>query len=61
MDVRIDKKWVYDTFILGAYIEVINAYNAVNEEGRQYNYDHTESAPVPGLPLIPTLGVNGRF
>ncbi|MFP4601125.1 MAG: TonB-dependent receptor domain-containing protein [Persicimonas sp.] len=61
MDVRLDKKFVFDTYIIGAYIEVINAYNAVNEEGRQYNYDHTESAPVPGLPIIPTLGVNGRF
>lgn len=61
LDVRIDKKFIYDTFIIGAYLEVINAYNAVNEEGRQYNYDLTESAPVRGLPIIPTLGVNGRF
>jgi TonB family protein len=61
MDVRVDKKFIYDTFIIGAYIEVINAYNAVNEEGRDYNYDHSKSAPVPGLPIIPTLGVNGRF
>ncbi|WP_168210507.1 TonB family protein [Persicimonas caeni] len=61
LDVRIDKKFIFDTFIIGAYIEVLNAYNAVNEEGRQYNYDSTESAPVPSLPIIPTLGVNGRF
>jgi TonB family protein len=61
MDVRIDKKFIYDTFIIGAYVEVINAYNATNEEGRDYNYDLSESAPVPGLPIIPTLGVNGRF
>lgn len=61
LDVRIDKKFIYDTFIIGAYLEVINAYNATNAEGRDYNYDHSESAPVPGLPIIPTLGVNGRF
>jgi TonB family protein len=61
MDVRIDKKFIYDTYIIGAYIEVINAYNATNEEGRDYNYDFTKSGPVPGLPIIPTLGVNGRF
>jgi TonB family protein len=61
LDVRIDKKFVFDTFILGAYIEVINAYNATNEEGRDYNFDYSKSAPVSGLPIIPTLGVNGRF
>jgi len=61
LDVRIDKKFVFDSFILGAYIEVLNAYNAVNEEGRSYNYNYRESGPVPGLPIIPTLGVNGRF
>lgn len=61
LDVRIDKKFIYDTFIIGAYVEVLNAYNATNEEGRDYNYNYTKSAPVPGLPIIPTLGVNGRF
>lgn len=61
LDVRIDKKFVFDSFILGAYIEVLNAYNAVNEEGRANNFNYRESGPVPGLPIIPTLGVNGRF
>jgi outer membrane receptor for ferrienterochelin and colicin len=61
LDVRVDKKFVFDTFLVGAYVEVLNAYNAVNEEGRQYNYDATQSQPVPGLPIIPTLGLNGRF
>ncbi len=61
LDARLDKRFVFDTFMLGVYVEVLNAYNAVNEEGRQYSYDATESAPVPGLPIIPTLGMNGRF
>lgn len=61
LDMRIDKKFVFDTWILGTYIDVINVYNAKNEEGTRYNYDYSESAPVMGLPIIPTLGVNGRF
>ncbi|MFW5966269.1 MAG: TonB-dependent receptor domain-containing protein [Persicimonas sp.] len=61
LDVRFEKQFVFDTFMMGAYLEVINAYNAKNEEGRLYNYDASESEPLPGLPIIPTLGVNGRF
>ncbi|MGM0556627.1 MAG: TonB family protein [Myxococcota bacterium] len=61
LDVRVDKKFVFDTWILGVYLDVINAYNAKNEEGKRYNYDYSEQAPVMGLPIIPTLGVNGRF
>ncbi len=61
LDLRIDKKFIYDTFIIGAYVDVLNVYNATNEEGTDYNYNYRKSAPVPGLPIIPTLGVNGRF
>lgn len=61
LDVRVDKKFVFDDFIFGVYVEVLNAYNAVNEEGKQYNFDYSDSGPVSGLPIIPTLGVNGRF
>jgi TonB family protein len=61
LDVRVDKKFIFDKWILGVYLDVINAYNAQNEEGKRYNYDYSEQAPVMGLPIIPTLGVNGRF
>jgi len=61
LDLRVDKTFVFDTWRLGMYLDVINAYNARNQEGTRYNYDYTESAPITGLPLIPTLGINGRF
>ena len=61
LDLRIDKRWVFDTWILGAYLDIINVTWVDNAEGRRYNYDYTQSAPVLGLPIIPTLGVNARF
>ena len=61
LDLRIDKTFVFNTWKLGIYLDIINVYNATNPEGRQYNYDYTESAPLRGLPIIPTLGINARF
>lgn len=61
LDLRVDKEFVFNTWRLGVYLDVINAYNAKNEEGKRYNYDYSERGSVNGLPIIPTLGVNGRF
>ncbi len=61
LDLRIDKKFVFDSWILGAYLDIQNVYNQANEEGVRYNYDFTESRPVQGLPFIPTLGLSAQF
>ncbi len=61
LDVRVDKKWIFDGWILGAYLDVTNAYNAKNSEGTRYNYDYSDSEPVRGLPIIPSIGVKGEF
>lgn len=61
LDLRVDKTWVFNTWKFGAFLDVINAYNANNPEGTRYNYDYSESAPVRGLPIIPTLGMNAEF
>lgn len=61
LDLRIDKKFVFDSWILGAYLDIQNIYNQKNEEGTRYNYDFTEEAPVQGLPLLPTIGISAQF
>lgn len=38
-----------------------NAYNATNAEFTAYDYRFVESAPVPGIPILPTFGVRGGF
>ena len=61
LDLRIDKRWVYEAWILGIYLDIQNTYNASNPEGVQYNYDFSQSQPVNGIPFLPTVGVNARF
>ncbi len=61
LDVRLDKHWIFDAWVLTAYLDVQNAYNRENPEGTRYNYDYTESATLAGLPLIPSFGLRGEF
>ena len=61
LDVRAEKRWLFDTWSLSTYLDVQNIYNAANEEARQYDYRFRESGPVRGVPILPTLGVKGQF
>lgn len=61
LDLRVDKTFIFDTWRLAAYLDVSNVYNAVNQEGTRYNFDYTDSEPLRGLPILPTLGVSARF
>ena len=61
LDVRVDKKWVYDTWILWLYLDVQNATNQKNVEQLQYAYDYSESAAVNGLPVVPSFGLKAEF
>ncbi len=60
-DLRLDRKWVWDTWMLGVYLDVQNVYNQANVEGIRYNYDATLQTPQTGLPIIPSLGLRGEF
>ncbi|MBL7716133.1 MAG: TonB-dependent receptor plug domain-containing protein [Bdellovibrionales bacterium] len=61
LDLRIDKKWIYDKWILSAYLEVLNATNRMNLENVAYSYDFKQSQKVSGIPILPFLGVKGEF
>ncbi len=61
LDIRFDRRFVFDTWQMSAYLDITNIYNATNPEGTQYNYDFSDSAPLRGLPFLPTLGVSARF
>lgn len=61
LDVRLDKKFVFKSWLLGLYLDVSNVYNQKNSEGIRYNFDYTDSEKVRGLPIIPTLGIKGEF
>lgn len=62
LDVRVDKRFVFSSFTLGVYLDVINVYNRTNPDFIGYNFDFTKSRPETGsLPLVPSLGVRGEF
>lgn len=61
LDLRADKKWVYDEWILWGYLDVQNITNAQNSEAVRYSYDYSQKRTVTGLPVFPTIGVRGEF
>ena len=61
LDLRIEKSWRVRAASIAAYLDVQNAYNRKNEEGRTYNFDYSEVGVISGLPLIPSLGLRGEI
>jgi TonB family protein len=61
LDLRVDKTWAFQAWSLTAYLDVQNSYYHKNPEGQTYNYDYSKASVLPGLPLLPILGVRGEI
>jgi TonB family protein len=61
LDLRVDKRWVYQSWMLDAYLDIQNIYNRANPEGQTYNYNFRQSQVQQGLPILPILGVRADF
>jgi hypothetical protein len=61
LDIRVDRKFVFETFSLTGYLDLLNAYYAKNSEGFQSDFRSRELQPIPSLPLLPVLGLSGEF
>jgi TonB family protein len=61
LDVRIDKRWVFNSWMLNAYLDIQNMTNHTNVEGTQYSYDYSQSQTTSGIPIYPILGIRGEF
>lgn len=61
LDFRIDRKFIYKTWILSAYLDIQNLTNANNGQGISYNFDYSDSEKAAGTPIIPIFGVRGEF
>lgn len=61
VDLRVDKRWVFETWSLAAFCDLQNATNQHNYEFYTYNYDYTQVQGFPGLPIIPVVGVDAKF
>lgn len=61
VDVRAERMWLYNTWSLGLYLDVQNVFNAENVEATEYDYRFRDSAPVTGVPILPTIGIRGQW
>lgn len=63
-DLRLSKAWVYDTFSMEAYLDMLNV--TLNEETVGFEYEGGSGRPLTkspvGVPItLPILGVKGRY
>ena len=61
LDLRIDRTFAFETWMLSGYVDILNLYNAKNIEASFYNYDYTEQRRISGIPFFPTLGLIARY
>jgi hypothetical protein len=61
LDIRIDRKYIFDEWILTYYLDIQNIMNSKNSQNIQYSYDYRQNKKVRGLPILPTFGIKGEF
>ena len=61
LDVRVDKKWIYNRWILSTYLDIQNVTNNQNVESSSYSFDYSQQQDTMGLPILPSFGVKGEF
>ena len=62
LDLRVQKNWNFaDERRVSVYLDIQNVYNQMNQEGLSFNFDFTQTAPVSGLPIIPSIGFRGEL
>ncbi|MCP3104765.1 TonB-dependent receptor [Myxococcus sp. K15C18031901] len=64
LDLRLSKSWVYDTFNLEAYLDMLNV--TISQETVSFEYDGGGGRPLSKKPVslpivLPILGVKGRY
>lgn len=61
LDVRFDKKWVFDRWTFTGYVDVQNATNHKNGVQTAYSFDYAKSGKVNGAPLLPIIGIKAEY
>ncbi len=61
LDARAQYTWTFKLWQLSLYLDVQNVLNAKNEELHLYDYRYRAQGGITGLPILPTLGVKGKF
>lgn len=57
LDLRVDREWRRNWGTIAVFLDVQNATNAVNVEGRVYEDDYSGYEQTNGLPIFPSFGI----
>ena len=60
IDLRADRRWHRCWGDIVLFIDIQNAINRRNVEGREFDYETLKDADIRGLPIIPFIGVEFR-
>ena len=60
-DARLDKRFVFDRWMLSAYVDVQNVSNHENAEARFNNFDCTQQVIIPSIPFFPAIGLRAEW
>ncbi len=61
LDLRVDRRIVFERWMLAFYLDVQNVTNRSNVEGVTNNYDYTKEQFIYGLPIVPVLGMRAEW
>lgn len=61
LDLRIDKRWLFNEWILEVYLDVLNVYDRKNTEIYAPTFDYKGEVAIPSLPILPVFGLKGSF
>ena len=61
LDLRLDKRWQFETWRFSSYLDIQNVYNNAAVEGLSYNYNFGRQSYQTGIPIIPSIGMRGEF
>ena len=61
LDLRVSKAFRFNSWELGFFLELLNAYNRKNLLDYRYNDDYSEKTPIYQFPIIPYLGITAEF
>ena len=61
LDLRVSKAFRFNSWELGIFLELLNAYNRQNLLDYRYNENYTERNSIYQLPIIPYLGITAEF
>ena len=61
LDLRLDRRFVFERWMLAFYLDIQNVTNRQNVEGVTNNYDYTKEQFLYGLPVIPVMGMRAEW